>query len=392
MYAYPREAKISRIYFLPVLLVPLASQVISGGVTSAVAQRSQTIECVKRTATATPPPHPAGPRRAATRKDAEPKPSETAAKIRPACPEGEVPVIGQPTPASAGGGVLKGNPLLRPRSDTVLPQERLAPSRFRRFEDVYGKVRKPAGTKGGPPPGPPGSCDGIFQDNACYYYASAALQRSADGGGMTISVDHPAYVNSGSGGHSLDEIAIQAGTNNGNIIELGWLVSTDQNGDADPHIFVFHWVNGNLTCYNGCGWQQFSNTYYPSQNVSALLGRDVYIGYVFYEGNWWAWFDDQWLGYFPGSLWQNTFTKNALIQWFGEVASNNGIPPKTQMGDGTLPPPPAAAHMLTLCDVDAKAWVCWIRDQQSLAPPTVAKYYDIKRVGFGEARYGGPGQ
>jgi hypothetical protein len=56
-----------------------------------------------------------------------------------------------------------------------------------------------------------------------------------------------------------------------------------------------------------------------------------------------------------------------------------------------LPPPPTAAHMATLCDVDAKAWICQVRDQQILAPSPVAKYYDIKRTGPGEVRYGGPG-
>jgi hypothetical protein len=55
-----------------------------------------------------------------------------------------------------------------------------------------------------------------------------------------------------------------------------------------------------------------------------------------------------------------------MIQRFGEVSSENGAPPKTQMGDGILPPLPKAAHMLTLCDLDAAAWICWYRDQQSL--------------------------
>ena len=84
------------------------------------------------------------------------------------------------------------------------------------------------------------------------------------------------------------------------------------------------------------------------------------------------------MGYFPGSLWNGEYTKNSLVQWFGEVASLNGIPPKTQMGDGIFPPSPSAAHMFTLCDVDAKAWVCWIRDQQNIAPPATA-YYGINR-------------
>jgi hypothetical protein len=72
------------------------------------------------------------------------------------------------------------------------------------------------------------------------------------------------------------------GPKNGNIVELGWLVSTDQSGDADPHIFVFHWKNWQGTCYNGCGWQQYSNTYYPGQNIGSLVGREIYIGYVFW--------------------------------------------------------------------------------------------------------------
>ena len=47
------------------------------------------------------------------------------------------------------------------------------------------------------------------------------------------------------------------------------------------------------------GWQQYSNTYYPGQNIGSLVGREIYIGYVFWKGNWWASFDNQWIGYFP---------------------------------------------------------------------------------------------
>ena len=184
---------------------------------------------------------------------------------------------------------------------------------------------------------------------------------------MTTAIQRPQYVNSGGVGHSLNEISIQAGTKNDDIVELGWLVSSEQYGDSDPHIFIFHWIGGVPQCYDGCNWQQYSNTYHPGQNIGALVGREVYNGYVFYEGNWWAWFDNQWLGYFPGSEWTGKFTKSALIQWFGEVASLNGVPPKTDMGTGTLPPSSNATHMFTLCDVDAGAWICWYRDQQLLS-------------------------
>jgi Neprosin len=113
--------------------------------------------------------------------------------------------------------------------------------------------------------------------------------------------------------------------------------------------------------------------------------------YVYYQGNWWAWFDDQWLGYFPGTEWSNAYTKASLVQWFGEVATSNGVPPMFQMGDGILPPSVRSASMDNLCVVDATAWVCSLRDGQSLLA-TIPNYYDIKLTGPSETRYGGPGQ
>jgi Neprosin len=373
-----------------VAAVLLASQV------TGIAQAQQAeapVECVKRSAAAEPPPHSAAPRRQATRRGRGGEEQEAESAMKPLCPEGQVPVVKElgierQVPS-------KGNPLLRPRPGAENQPNAVAPGDVRSFRDIYRS--RPAQRGGGAlaPPGPAGpeapACAGVPSFGSCYYYASAGFTRTADGGGMTMSIDRPAYDNSGGSGHALDEIAVQGGPNNGNIVELGWLVSSDQNGDSDPHIFVFHWKNWNQTCYNGCGWQQYSNTYFPGQNIKALLGREVYIGYVFYRGNWWAWFDNQWLGYFPGTEWNNSYTKSALLQWFGEVASQNGVPPKTQMGDGVLPPSSKAAHMFTLCDVDAKAWICWYRDQQSLTA-TVPKYYDIGRVGFGDTRDGGPGQ
>jgi hypothetical protein len=261
---------------------------------------------------------------------------------------------------------------------------------LRPFRQVYWKGRGNERHHAALPlPDPP--CDGVAYFGSCYYYASAAFRRAADGGGMTMSVERPNYVSGESGGHSLDEIAVQGGEGDGNIVELGWNVSTDQYGDANPHLFVFHWINWGPTCYDGCGWVQYSGTYFPGMDLSQVVGRQVYVGYVFFQGNWWAWFDNQWLGYFPGTEWGGNYTRSALIQWFGEVSSSNGVPPRTDMGNGRLPADAAAASMVTLCDVDAPAWVCWYRDMQTLGS-TVPAYYDIARTGFGATRYGGPGE
>jgi hypothetical protein len=372
---------------------------ISGPVVAADDAALQSVACVPRPKGVKPPPKRMAPTPRARGQKERPE-KETVAtagalRMKPVCPEGQVPVV-----KIAPSKVEKGNPLIGadPHQE-ILKLQGAARAEFirrhvRSFEEVYkrGKAER-EGTKPAPPgpPPPPPACDGIASFGSCYYYGSAAFSTVADGGGMTQSIEKPQYVNSGGAGHTLDELAVQGGTNNGNIVEIGWLVSSEQYGNANPHIFVFHWKDWNPTCYDGCGWVQWSNTYRPGMDLGNAIGKKVYIGWVYYQGNWWAWFDNQWMGYFPGSEWNGNYKKTSLIQWFGEVASVNGIPPKTDMGDGQLPASTGAASMSTLCDVDAKAWVCWYRDKQSLSR-TVPNYYDISRVSFGATRYGGPGQ
>lgn len=289
---------------------------------------------------------------------------------------------------TALNNVAKGNPLLRPNQMGVEEFFQRKPTlEVFPWQKVYYIPPGPDRGEHKARPDPPG-CNGITSFGTCYYYGPASFNVVADGGGMTMRIQRPAFSGSG---HSLDEIAAQGGTGNGNIVELGWNVSPGQySGNADPHLFIFHWINWSPTCYDTCGWVQYSGTYFPGMNLSALIGRDVYVGYVFFGGNWWAWFDNQWLGYIPGSEWSGAYTKTSLIQWFGEVATDNGIPPNVQMGNGLFPTNTSAAVMQTLCDVDAAAWVCWYRDMQSLGP-TYPPYFDIRHTGFGQTRYGGPG-
>jgi hypothetical protein len=311
----------------------------------------------------------------------------------PVCLAGQVPVSTRPIHDGP-----KGNPLFAsdPGDEIFRAADRrqFVRDHVLSFDEVFTKE---GGTNPPPPPNPFGpACDGRFWYGECFYYGSAGFARIADGAGMTQSIERPAYVNTAGPtnyGHSLNEVAVMDSASIFNVVELGWFVSTDVYGDADPHIFVYHWIQSQQTCYDDCGWQQVSNTYFPRQNLGAAVGKQVYIGYVYFEGNWWAWFDDQWMGYFPGSIWNGAFNKTALIEWFGEVASLNGIPPQTQMGNGQFPASATAASMSTLCDVDAVAWICWYRDLQSLAvTPPNPKDYDIQHTGFGGTRYGGPGQ
>jgi neprosin-like protein len=290
------------------------------------------------------------------------------------------PLIGNYSGGGAGFAAMRGEALgAFVRRNLIMP-----------FDQVYWKRNNRSSARAPKAPDPPG-CNGVMTSGSCYYYGSAAISLTADGAGMTEQIERPAYVNTGGGaGHTLNEISVQGGPSDGNIVELGWSVSTDQFGDADPHMFIFHWINWAPTCYNTCGWNQVSATYFPGMNLSALVGQNVYIGYVHNNGAWWAWFNDQWLGYFLDAEWGGAYTQNDISQHFGEVSSANGIPPQTAMGDGQFPASAAAANMATLCSVDATAWVCWYRDNQALGA-THPAYYDILRTGYGAVRYGGPG-
>lgn len=326
------------------------------------------VKCIKRPGIKPPPRgivkpapgRPGGPRTAG---------SQVAVGIKPVCPAGEVPVIKGSPP-----GLPKGNPERPVGTAATSPGGRSADS----LPPKAPRIDQP--------------CAGVIypsEPGECYYYAGASDLRTAQGGGLTTTIEKPSYNNSGGPGHTLEEMSVQGGSGEGNIVEIGSSVSTDQFGNADPHLFVYHWLAWASTCYS-CNWVQWSNTYYPGMDLSSFVGHSVYNGYVYYQGNWWGWFNDQWVGYFPGSLWKGQFTNSTQVQWFGEVATQNGEPPLTQMGDGLFPSNTAAAPMSTLCDVDAAAWVCYYYDQQSLYQ-TQPKYYGVLHTGFGAIRLGGPG-
>jgi hypothetical protein len=329
---------------------------------SAVTSAARKVTCTKR-----PPIHPpplgvlttAPARGKPTGGQVAPATRAARGKIKPVCPVGQIPVV---------KGLRRGLPKGNPDQAGRLP--------------VGSQVRTGPGPKGVRPDGPP--CDGTFEDGYCYYWSGASDSRTDQGGGHTMTIEKPAEVGPG---HSLEEMSVQAGKGDGNIVEIG---STVASPDPDPQLFVFHWINWNPTCYNGCGYQQYSNTYYPGMDLSNLVGQQVYDGYVFYQGNWWVWFNDQWLGYFPGSLWAGQFQTSQQVQWFGEVATNNGVPPGSQMGDGQFASNVQAAPMSTLCDVNVAAWLCFYYDQQSTYQ-TVPEFYTVAHPGFGAIRLGGPG-
>jgi hypothetical protein len=225
--------------------------------------------------------------------------------------------------------------------------------------------------------------------DAPYNYADAFATAGGkgiplfDGGGVVTIVEDPA-ISAVGGTHSLFEIAVQGGAGNGNIVEIGWIV---QPGDTAARLFVFHWIGWNPTCYNGCGWVQWNPGITPGMYLAT--GSETYMGWVFFGGNWWGWYEDQWVGYFPGGEWNGQYTKSSLVQWFGEVYDSDPTP-ATDMGTGYRANDARAARFWFPCEVDAAAWVCWINPNPSLNQPS-APWYTIAGIGGFAFRYGGPG-
>lgn len=133
--------------------------------------------------------------------------------------------------------------------------------------------------------------------------------------------------------HSLIEMSGES-ADGSNIIEVGWTIDPSINHDSAPHLFVFHWINSAPTCYNACGYVQVSQTRFPGMPVS-IGGTPQLYAFKWDGTNWWVGYQGEWIGYFPGSLWNGQFTQLGFTQWFGEVAASSEQP-CTQMGSGAF--------------------------------------------------------
>lgn len=181
----------------------------------------------------------------------------------------------------------------------------------------------------------PPNCDNE-QDGACFYYVDGAQYAAATGASVSITQADPTIGSNDI--HSLAEMAIES-IDGQQIIEVGWTVAEDVNGDSLPHLFTFHWVNGVGTCYNlGCGFVPSARAKVPTGGRVAI-GKTGTFRMAYAKGKWVVTYDGSEVGYFPESLWTNMgvhFSTVALVQVFGEVAGSETTDPATQMGNGTF--------------------------------------------------------
>jgi hypothetical protein len=170
-----------------------------------------------------------------------------------------------------------------------------------------------------------------WRNGSWFSYVSGAQTTNASGAGVTMMQARPSVA--GAQAHSLQELSVQD-ANQQSTIEVGWTVDPQVNGDYDPHLFVYHWVSGQTSCYNGCG-------FVPAPGASVWAGMPVTSGAsatfaITHDANthaWWIYYNGQAVGDFPDSLWNGSYTSAQLVSAFGEV-SDPAKANQSWMGNG----------------------------------------------------------
>jgi hypothetical protein len=231
----------------------------------------------------------------------------------------------------------------------------------------------------------PGS--GYCEYGSCYYWATMAdYGITTKGASVSITQDQP--IVGPQDYHSLAELAVESADGQ-QIVEIGWLVAPGINQDSLTHLFVYHWVNGGGSCYNGCGFVPTTTKYTAGGLVKVNTIGTYSIKYS--SSKWILTYDGTELGYFPESLWGGTFTKVGIVQAFGEVASSSATTPYSQMGNGILGTNPKAAAISKFNLIGTKnTRLLDYAAEQAPAIYTIGNYKASCKLSCGMS-FGGPG-
>jgi Neprosin len=185
----------------------------------------------------------------------------------------------------------------------------------------------------------PSATSGAAAPSGAYYFYNV-MSQSAGAAGAAVSLSQARPRLGAQGRHSLTELAVSS-ADQSDAIEFGWTVDKSINGDALPHLFVYHWVNFRPTCYNACGFVPLSKRVHVGMAVQ--IGHMGRYAIQFKNHRWLLTYNGLTVGYFPESLWKNQFARIGEAQAFGEVLSSSPNKPDTQMGNGVLGTKPHAA-------------------------------------------------
>ncbi|WP_412748142.1 neprosin family prolyl endopeptidase [Krasilnikovia sp. M28-CT-15] len=210
-----------------------------------------------------------------------------------------------------------------------------------------------------------------------FLYGVGSQNAETDGTYANFSIAKPKLATGDY--HTLAELSVQS-ADGAQIAEVGWTVDRTVNGDSDPHLFVYHWVNRKETCYNACGFVQYSQTVKPGDTLPDNANKK--FGIQHFNDAWWVAYDTEWLGYFPDSLWNGQFSRTGQVQYFGEVASPS-TQPCSHMGNGKGADNASAARVGSVAYINGP--------DVDLNVRAVGGVYSVSKASARTFRYGGPG-
>ena len=137
----------------------------------------------------------------------------------------------------------------------------------------------------------------------------------------------------------------------GQSVEAGKIEYPGLNGGSyAPYLFIFFTTNmwgndGDNVCgYNQTvkGWHQVSSTKAPGMKLTSSVDggtqQELFVQVMQNSvGDWWVWVNDEWIGYYPNSIFSSTKGINdsaKFINWYGEVHDSSMAATTTDMGSG----------------------------------------------------------
>jgi len=185
---------------------------------------------------------------------------------------------------------------------------------------------------------------------ASHQYAKVDQYASNWGGDAVMNLWNP-YTELDSE-FSLSQIWVVRGSNSDKqTLESGWQDYPDLYGSHSPKLFVYSTQDGYVStgCYNGtCGdFVQYSATITPTIGWTnhSIVGGTQYIVQLRWQrddsnDNWWLMYGTQWVGYYPGSLFDSAGVQNeaARVSYGGEIINTDPLDHTyTDMGNGGYP-------------------------------------------------------
>lgn len=185
---------------------------------------------------------------------------------------------------------------------------------------------------------------------ATHQYAKVDQYAANWGGDAVLNLWNPYTQHDSEFSHSQIWV-VRGGGSDKQTLESGWQDYPNLYNSHEPKLFVYSTQDGygSTGCYNGtCGdFVQYSATITPTIgwiNHSTRGGPQHIIQLRWQRDdtndNWWLMYGTQWVGYYPGSLFDSAGVKNEAerVSYGGEIVNDDPVNhTRTDMGSGGYP-------------------------------------------------------